>query len=294
MSGTASATAAGPPPAEEPRDKRQRELVTPEGVDLKLLLPTAGDRIAALFLDLAFIVAALVGGSILIVVAAFATWWSPGEMLVALWLLGFFALRNFYFVWFELSPRAATPGKRLLGLRVAMRSGGPLTAGAVFARNAMRELELFLPLSFLVAPRVGVDAMVAILGATWCSVFVIFPFVNRDQMRVGDLVAGTWVITAPKRLLEADIAGEAAPAMTFAVEALNAYGIKELEVLEEVLRRRDPAVIKAVAERIRSKIGVAAHEPDLDFLLAYYKALRAHLEWRLVFGRRRRDKFDKP
>ena len=28
------------------------------------------------------------------------------------WLLGIFLLRNFYFVVFELGPRAATPGKR--------------------------------------------------------------------------------------------------------------------------------------------------------------------------------------
>jgi len=40
---------------------------------------------------------------------------------------------------------AATPGKRILGIRVAARNGKALTAEAVFARNAMRELEVFLP-----------------------------------------------------------------------------------------------------------------------------------------------------
>src|SRR5215467_14866707 len=97
------------------------------------------------------------------------------ELLFALWFLVFFFLRNFYFMAFELTPRAATPGKRALGIRVTMRDGGPLTAEAVFARNATRELELFLPLSLLAAPGVGVDAWVALMGIVWCAVFVFFP-----------------------------------------------------------------------------------------------------------------------
>jgi uncharacterized RDD family membrane protein YckC len=69
------------------------------------------------------------------------------EIMGVIWLLGFFVLRNFYFVGFELSAAAATPGKRILGLRVASRDGGRLRPGAIFVRNAMRELEVFLPLS---------------------------------------------------------------------------------------------------------------------------------------------------
>ena len=47
--------------------------------------------------------------------------------------------------------RGATPGKRMLGLRVVARDGARLTGGAVIARNAMREIEVFLPLSFFFA-----------------------------------------------------------------------------------------------------------------------------------------------
>jgi len=181
----------------------------------------------------------------------------------------------------------------MLGLRVAMRNGGPMTAAAVFARNAMREIELFLPLSFMMATHSGVDAWITLMGTIWCGVFVLFPLFNRDRLRVGDLVGGTWVVRAPKRILDVDLADDAVSAITFTAAALDAYGIKELGVLEDVLRKKDPAVVKAVAERIRAKIGVIANEPDLEFLQAYYKALRAHLESRLLFGRRRRDKFDR-
>src|SRR5439155_3313446 len=81
--------------------------------------------------------------------------WSGGpttgaeEFLAVLWLLGFFVLRNCWFSLFEMGGRGATPGKRLLGLRVVARDGARLTGGAVIARNAMREIEIFLPLSFL-------------------------------------------------------------------------------------------------------------------------------------------------
>jgi uncharacterized RDD family membrane protein YckC len=214
--------------------------------------------------------------------------------LGALWLLGFFFLRVFYFTAFEVTPRAATPGKRLLGIRVARRDGGALSADAVFARNAMRELEVFLPLTFVATRATTVDAWISIFALIWCGVFTLFPLFNADRLRIGDLVAGTWVVHAPKRLLGADLA-TAAPqaALVFASQALDAYGIHELSVLEDVLRRNEPQTLAAVAKRIRTRIAMLDDRtPDADFLAAYYSALRGRLEGRLLFGRRKRDKFD--
>jgi uncharacterized RDD family membrane protein YckC len=274
-------------------DRSVRELITPEGVDLQLTLPDAGERIAAFFLDIAIMFSVLIGASIAIALVALTAGSSPREYLIALWLLFFFFLRNFYFMAFELSPRAATPGKRVLGLRVAMRDGGPLTAEAIFARNAMREIEIFLPLSFLAVSQNGIDGWINLMGAIWCAVFVLFPLFNKERLRVGDLVGGTFVVRAPKRVLDADLTAEEGAAIVFTAEALDAYGIKELNVLEDVLRQKDPSTVKAVAARIRAKIDMPEQGFDLEFLQAYYKALRAHLESRLLFGRRRRDKFDK-
>ena len=80
---------------------------------------------------------------------------------------------------FELGPRAATPGKRLLGIRVAARDGGRLKAEAVFARNAMREVEVFLPIGFLVAQGVDrVDGVIILLGFAWSAIFAFFPIVQ--------------------------------------------------------------------------------------------------------------------
>lgn len=282
----------------------QRELITPEGIDLKLTLADAGERVAAFFLDLLVIVGILIGLTLTVIALGFAFGFRAADAMGLIWLLGFFVLRNFYFMAFELTPRAATPGKRWTGLRVAMRDGSPLTANAIFARNAMRELEIFLPLSFLARNSNLVDAWIGVVGLLWCGTFLFFPLFNRDRLRVGDLVGGTWVVKAPRRVLDRELghhkasdlrsgAGPARAQIAFSSAALDAYGIKELNILETVLRRKDDATMHAVADRIRAKIGFTDPMSDADFLNAYYFALRGRLETGLLFGKRKKDKHEK-
>ena len=116
--------------------------------------------------------------------------------IAVLWLIGSFILRNGWFSLFEMGSRGATPGKRLMGLRVVARDGARLTGAAVIARNAMREIEVFLPLSFLGAQAAEgtADTFLVIFALVWSGIFLFFPLLNRDRLRVGDLVAGTWVV----------------------------------------------------------------------------------------------------
>lgn len=275
-----------------------RRFVTPEGVDLRLRLGDVSARAGALVVDLLIIVAALVALTLLAAAAVWATKARAPEMAAVIWLLGFFLLRNFYFTGFELRPGAATPGKRLMKLRVISRNGGRLTADAVFARNAMRELELFLPMSFIFASGQGVDGWVVSLGCLWSLVFLLFPLFNRDRLRAGDLIAGTMVVRSPRPALLPDLAQDGVLAFTdisFTSEQLDAYGIKELQVLETVLRANDRKTVAEVARRIRTKIGwgEVVAVSDRAFLSAYYAGLRGRLERQVLFGRRRRDKFDR-
>ncbi len=271
-----------------------RQLVTPEGIDLRVIIANASERASAFLLDVVFIVLSLIALTLVIVAAAFLFGFVAAEYLATLWLIGFFLLRVFYFTAFEMTPRAATPGKRVLGIRVARRDGGALTADSIFARNAMRELEVFLPLSFFATQVETVDAWISVVALIWCGVFVFFPLFNRDRLRIGDIVSGTWVVHTPHRLLSADLAARPREeGLVFPSQALEAYGIHELSVLENVLRAADPLTIAAVATRIRGKIGMTGDRtPDAVFLSAYYTALRGRLEQRLLFGRRKRDKFD--
>jgi hypothetical protein len=99
-------------------------------------------------------------------------------------------------------------------------------------------------------------------------------------------------------VLQPDLAGVGAAAATevaFTPAQLDVYGVKELHVLEDVLRAGNRKAMSEVAQRIKAKIGWLgpADTPDRTFLSAYYAGLRARLESRLLFGHRRKDKFDR-
>jgi uncharacterized RDD family membrane protein YckC len=285
-------------PVPPDRAEARRSFVTPEGVDLRLQVGAYTDRLMALMLDALIIIASLVVLSLLAALAAWGTKsQAPLGAIAVIWMLGSFVLRVGYFIGFELHGRGATPGKRLLGLRVIARDGRRLTADAIFARNALRELEVFLPMTFLFARGAGVDGALISLGAVWTGVFVLFPLFNRDRLRLGDIAAGTMVVKAPKIRLLRDIAESAPDALggvAFTDAQLDAYGIKELQVLEQVLRTGDRRTLAAVAQRIRLKIewDGPSDVSDRSFLNAYYAGLRHRLETGLLFGRRRRDKHD--
>ena len=276
----------------------RRTFITPEGVDLKLELGSAGSRASAFMIDLVLMAVILIAVTfgLLYVLRAVEIAKAGGaeEVVAVIWLLGAFVLRNGWFSLFEMGSRGATPGKRLLGLRVVARDGARLTGAAVIARNAMREIEVFLPLSFLGAQAAEgtADTFLTIFALLWSGIFLFFPLFNRDRLRVGDLVAGTWVVQAGKGGLSADLVGSDYRARrTFPPEALKLYGIYELQTLEDVLRTENPDAIVTVAGTIRRKANLPDDGDDYGFLSDYYAALCAHLEAGLMAGRRRESKF---
>lgn len=279
-----------------------RELTTPEGARLPIRLASAGERAGAFLIDMILLVLTLFLGSWLFRLV-FAGTGDAEQIGVALFGLFVFVVRNFYFILFEGARRAATPGKRLVGLRVAMRDGSRLSTNAILARNLVREVEIFLPVYFfayLVAAGMSDGDMLGwtgFAGVIWSGVFLLFPVFNRDRLRLGDLIAGTWVVHNPKPVLNEDVAGsgQSGPDFAFTRTELDAYGIHELQVLEDILRQSQADVKSSVADRIRKKISRSRvpGESDEAFLKAYYAALRRHLEGGLALGRAKRHKFDK-
>src|SRR3954468_16747991 len=280
----------------------RRTFITPEGVDLRLELGSAGSRAAAFIIDLIIMVVVLVVATLgLLYLFGASLGGKSGsiaaQIIVAIWLIGFFILRNGWFSLFEMGGRGATPGKRLLGLRVVARDGARLTGGAVIARNAMREIEVFLPLSFLgdQAAEGTADAFLTLFALLWSGIFLFFPLFNRDRLRVGDLVAGTWVVRTERGALGADLALRHEPARrSFSDAALNLYGVYELQTLEDVLRNGAGDSIAIVARTIRHKARIEDDGDDLGFLSDYYAALCARLESGLLLGRRKENKYENP
>lgn len=279
----------------------RRSLVTPEGVDLSLGLATAGQRIGAFAIDVMVIIAALgVINLVVYMMVRIAVSGGVGggkatmDIAAAIWLLASFFVRNGYFILMEGGRRGATIGKRVAGLRVVGRAGERLSLESVIARNLMREVEVFLPLIFAVSLIGDRGATwLTMLGGLWVMVFLLFPLFNRDRLRVGDLLAGTWVVSIPKRQLTWDLAHQHRPSMAFTAEQLDAYGVYELQTLEKVLREGQWETMQMVASTIRHKIGQWDDVGDHDFLTAYYAAARAHMERGLLFGKRRAHKFDR-
>jgi len=277
-------------------------LVTPENVPVRFAIARVGDRAAAFAIDALILVVTMLLVGLFAVGLSAATGSPVGFAIV---FLAFFLLRNFYFTWFEIRRHGQTPGKKRVALRVVDRRGGPLAAEAVFVRNAMREIELFIPLIGFFAPQhlfptAGpVGRLVALL---WVFLLAAMPLFNRLRLRVGDIVAGTMVVRIPQPLLLHDVSeapqrdARAPSERTFTPEQLGVYGIYELQVLEDLLRREEQLgtreAMAAVAKKIRKKIGARAApgEDDAAFLREFYAAQRAWLEGKLVLGTRRERK----
>ena len=289
--------ASGQVPHRPAPDRRRRQVTTPEGVPLPFTIGARGARALALLLDQILIVATMAGLSYLLFTLAKAINLKAnangdfvGQAVVVVWVVVMFLFRHIWFLYFELGPRGATPGKPALGLRVA-------------ARNFLRDIELTLPVIFVSAALIqGEDATVAgWAGAAWFLIFAFFPFFNRDALRAGDVVAGTWVVEAGRDRLKAALStGAGAQGRSTLTESryafgeaeLSIYGEYELQVLERVLRENKEEALVDVAQAICAKIGWNSGRGDeRAFLEAYYTQLRARLERGMRFGQRKADKF---
>jgi uncharacterized RDD family membrane protein YckC len=280
--------------------RRRREIVTPEGVPLTVELAEFSERAIALFIDL--LICFGVGIAIVLAVLYLAFSGLGAVVFFAVFNLVIFFLRVLYFIHFELSGRGATPGKRVAGIRVIDRRGGPLRASAVIARNLTRELEVFIPIGLLISAgasgAAGGVPWGKLLSIGWLICFFLLLIFNRDRMRAGDLIAGTLVVVLPRQRLLGDLV-ETRARFVFADDQLEAYGKRELQVLEDLLRRPDERetreLLLDVCDRIIRKIGWTEPVPPADtalFLRDFYTAQRAFLEREQLFGRPRADKFD--
>jgi uncharacterized RDD family membrane protein YckC len=281
--------------------RERRNIVTPEGVPIPVTLADHGERFTAFALDWVIWTVLLLAIYLPLILVGGLSRFTLIAISIALFIG--FVVRNIYFVYFEIAWRGATPGKRIVGIRVIDRAGGPLQPSAVIARNLTREVEIFLPLGILISGGKSAGGSVDLMQlsiAVWLVIFAALPLVNRDRMRGGDLIAGTMVIALPKLTLLSDLVERAAQ-FAFSDQQLRAYGAFELQVLEELLRRPHTpaghAVLQEVCDKICHKIGWTAPVPPnqlVAFLRDFYTAERAFLERDQLYGKVRADKFTPP
>lgn len=277
-----------------------RQLMTPEAVPLTVELATVSERGGAFLIDVLFwnlaVFVIVVPILFLVGIGTSAT------IAIAIASLVSFLIRNMYFVYFELTWRGATPGKRIVGLRVVDRHGGPLLPSSIIARNLTREFEIFMPLVVLLSlGGVAQGQWGPWLSAAWLLVIGAIPFLNRDRMRGGDLLGGTMVIAVLRQPLLDDQAQDQFQ-YSFSHRELSAYGNYELQVLEEFLRsakmtNASKEILSQIGQRIRRKTGWQGEVPpemEERFLRDFYTAERAFLEREQLFGKSKQDKNDRP
>jgi uncharacterized RDD family membrane protein YckC len=151
---------------------------TPEGILLELRPAGLSARFYAFLLD--WLIRLFIGYAALLVVLLM------GNVGVGFWLVLYFVLEWFYPVIFELSRSGATPGKSLVGLKVVMDNGLPVTPAASLTRNLLRVAD-FLPFAF---------------GAA-----IVTMLLRRDSKRLGDLAAATLVVHQPQRPMNTRLEG---------------------------------------------------------------------------------------
>lgn len=167
-------------------------ILTPEKALVSYRLAGLGSRVWAHLIDLAIFGALSTG----VQIVAGLVMWRVDEGLGTAISLVWFSLAPFaYFILLEGLWNGQTIGKKILGVRVRMTDGTPITFAAAIGRNLLRPADI-LPGPYLL----GLIAM----------------FTNPKSQRIGDLVANT-VVSYEKR-----------PSATFAT-APHAAGIHPLE-----------------------------------------------------------------
>lgn len=141
-----------------------------DGVEIHLKVAGPAVRSMAWLIDLLIFSVTLI---ILFIVLGMLTSSLGDQTVQGILLLCLFVLSWFYNVFFEMGKRAATPGQRMMKLKVASVSGAPVRLPQSLIRNMLRVID-FMPGFYL-------------FGLTCCL------FTRRFQ-RLGDLVADTVVV----------------------------------------------------------------------------------------------------
>lgn len=203
-------------------------IETPEHVHFSVRLAGPSRRGFAYLIDLS------IRGGIILVVSVIAAMagadvdfegTSTGIMLVTL-----FALEWGYYILLESMMSGRTPGKRAMGLRTVKEGGYPVTFIDVVLRNLLR-------------------------GADWLPAFnmvglVVMGF-DRRFRRLGDLVAGTMVVTEESARIAAPLRVAPAPTvdeLEFIPASARLSG-EERDAIELFLRRA-PALAPARATEL--------------------------------------------
>jgi uncharacterized RDD family membrane protein YckC len=138
----------------------------------------------------------------------------------------------------ELAMRGSTPGKRMAGVRIVARDGATPGAGALLTRNVFRLVDS-MPLFY------GVGLITVVL--------------TRDNLRIGDMAAGT--------LLVFEHLGARPPASAAAAHRVSRLDAAGAEIVTELLERWPALQSEArvrLARQVLTRYGADPGESGVD------------------------------
>jgi uncharacterized RDD family membrane protein YckC len=226
-------------------------IQTTQNVDIELEKAGVGDRILAYIIDLLVMAGYFVFIFLLLTATDFAKLLnSSDDFAVYAIMLVIMSPVLLYNVLFEYFMNGQSPGKRVLKLKVVKVDGTRLTIGSVILRALVGSIE-----------KNAMYGMIAIIAAS----------VNKKGQRLGDMAAGTTVISLKKRVDLSDTVFEDLMAGYEPVFTnLSMLSSKDIEVIKQVLKnkkyRDDPEVLYRLRDKIRTKMGIDTQMEPLAFL----------------------------
>jgi len=209
---------------------------------------SVGDRIMAYLLDQLIKILYAIAVGILLFNADVRSEWVWISIIGIPWLL--------YSVLFEIFMNGQTPGKRVLAIKVIRLNGTPASIGDYLLRW------IFALIDF---------------GILSGAIAVIIIVAGGKGQRLGDLVAGTSVVKLAEQkeitASEVFVAAESAYEPTFN-QAIQ-LSEKDIEIIQRALEvNRDhgnPKPMLAVAEKIKTQLGIQTDLPPVKFLYVLIK-----------------------
>lgn len=154
-----------------PRLDTLQSIELAEGVEIQLRMAGPYVRALAYLLDLIVRVGIVALCGLVLLLGSMVLGFN---VAYGLYLLVSFLVMFFYYIIFEAGKRGASPGKRVMGLRVVDTSGAPITFGQAFLRNMLRFAD-GMPI-----PSYGFGLLSTLL--------------SKRFQRLGDLLANTVVV----------------------------------------------------------------------------------------------------
>jgi uncharacterized RDD family membrane protein YckC len=137
----------------------------------------------------------------------------------------------------ELAMGGQTPGKRKAGVCVVTRTGQPPSIAAILIRNVFRLIDSF---------------------PAFYTVGLLSTIITRDNVRIGDLAAGTVLVTLPDD-------GRKAPERQAVFATQSRLTPDQVELVSDVLERwpqLDTVMRRSLAQRILTQVGANVTDAD--------------------------------